>query len=107
MMLTVVTCACTVTTRWIIRIEMTNRTVLLRFSSYQAEIAEKFCNALAEYIGKKLSIPAEFIDDVPWQEKERLLDQGHIQVCWICGLPYIRKNDCVKKNVELLAAPVM
>ena len=80
---------------------------MLRFSSCQAEIAEKFCKALAEYIGKKLSIPSEFIADVPWQEEERLLDQGHIQVCWICGLPYIRKNDGEKKSVELLAAPVM
>ena len=79
---------------------------MLRFSSCQAPIAESFCKALTAYIGDKLSIPSEFIGDIPWQERERLLDLGDIQVCWICGLPYIRKNNIEGKRVELLAAPV-
>jgi ABC-type phosphate/phosphonate transport system substrate-binding protein len=75
---------------------------MLRFSSCQAPIAEPFCKALAAFIGDKLSISSEFVADVPWQERARLLDRGDIQVGWICGLPYVRKND-----LELLAAPVM
>jgi ABC-type phosphate/phosphonate transport system substrate-binding protein len=80
---------------------------MLRFSSCQAPIAEPFCKALTAFIGAKLSIPSEFIGDIPWQERERLLDRGDIHVCWICGLPYVRKNSSERKTVELLAAPVM
>ena len=80
---------------------------MLRFTSCQAEIAESFCKALAAFIGDKLAIPSEFIDDIPWQERDRLLDRGDIHVCWICGLPYVRKNNSEKRTVELLAAPVM
>ena len=80
---------------------------MLRFTSCQAEIAESFCKALAAFIGDKLAIPTEFIGDIPWQQRERLLDRGDIHVCWICGLPYVRKSNCEKKTVELLSAPVM
>jgi phosphonate transport system substrate-binding protein len=80
---------------------------MLRFSTCQAPIAEPFCKALTAYIGDKLAIPSEFIGDIPWQERERLLDLGDIQVCWICGLPYVRKKNIEGKRVELLAAPVM
>ena len=80
---------------------------MLRFTSCQADIAESFCKALAAFIGDKLAIPSEFIGDIPWQERERLLDRGDIHVSWICGLPYVRKNNSEKKTVELLAAPVM
>jgi len=76
---------------------------MLRFSSCQAPIAEPFCEALAALIGEKLSVPSEYVGDIPWQERYRMLDRGEIQVCWICGLPYVvRSND-----LELLAAPVM
>ena len=80
---------------------------MLRFSSCQAEIADEFCKRLAEFIGEKLSIPTEFIGDIPWQERERLLDRGEIQVCWICGLPYVRKKYDTEHGVRLLAASVM
>ena len=80
---------------------------MLRFSSCQAPIAEPFCKALTAFIGAKLSIPSEFVGDIPWQERERLLDRGDIHVCWICGLPYVKKNNGERKTVELLAAPVM
>lgn len=36
-----------------------------------------------------------------------MLDLGEIQVCWICGLPYARKHDQGRAEIELLAAPVM
>jgi hypothetical protein len=36
-----------------------------------------------------------------------LLDCGHIDVCWICGLGYVRKRSRGESHVELLGAPVM
>src|SRR5262249_36596263 len=78
---------------------------MLTISSCQAEVAEPFCAALAEYIGEKLATRCAFVGDIPWQERERLLFRGDIDVCWICGLAYVRRND-QQEILELLAAPV-
>jgi phosphonate transport system substrate-binding protein len=79
---------------------------MLRFTSCQAEIAEPFCRVLSAFVGKRLGVPAEFVGDIPWQERERLLDLGEIHVCWICGLPYVKKS--IREGaIKLLAAPVM
>jgi len=80
---------------------------VLRFTSCQAEVAESFCKTLAIFVGQRLGIPREFVGEIPWQERERLLDRGDIHVSWICGLPYVRKGGYEKAPVELLAAPVM
>ena len=55
----------------------------------------------------RLGISTEFVCDIPWQERERLLDRGEITVGWICGLPYVRKRNAGATNIELLAAPIM
>jgi phosphonate transport system substrate-binding protein len=49
----------------------------------------------------------EFVGDIPWRLRERLLDEGVIHVGWICGLPYVRRTDRPRSGMELLAAPVM
>jgi ABC-type phosphate/phosphonate transport system substrate-binding protein len=66
-----------------------------------------FGRLLAPYLARKLDLPAGFVDDVPWQERERRFDSGAIQIVWICGLPYIRKADAPGAQLSLLAAPVM
>lgn len=53
-----------------------------------------------------LGLRSEWMGDLPWQEREWLLDKGQIHVGWICGLPYVRKADQARPAVELLAAPV-
>jgi phosphonate transport system substrate-binding protein len=72
-----------------------------------AENAEFICRKISSYIGERLQIPVEFVCDIPWPERERLLDSGEIQICWICGLPYVWKADAQDSHIELLAAPVM
>ncbi len=62
---------------------------------------------LAGYISERLSIGVSAELDIPWQERERRLDAGEMDVCWICGLPYIRKVLIPSPVIELLAAPVM
>jgi phosphonate transport system substrate-binding protein len=59
------------------------------------------------FIGERLGVPTEFIGEIPWQERERLLDCGQIDVCWICGLPFVRKRNSGQGGIELLGAPVM
>ena len=80
---------------------------MLRFSSCQADVAESFCKALTAYMGQRLGLVTEFVGDIPWQERELLLDQGQIDVAWICGLPYVRKNAGANNSIDLLVAPVM
>ncbi|MEZ4654079.1 MAG: PhnD/SsuA/transferrin family substrate-binding protein [Candidatus Eisenbacteria bacterium] len=76
----------------------------LRFTSVQAQNSEAVVASIASYLGDRLGLPVEFVDDVPWPERERMLDAGEIQVGWICGLPYTWR---VRSRIELLAAPVM
>jgi phosphonate transport system substrate-binding protein len=71
-----------------------------------AENSEVTCREIAGYIAGQLGMIVEFVDNVPWQERERLFDRGDIQVLWICGLPYVRKSDLGEPPLELLAAPV-
>jgi len=79
----------------------------LRITSMMAENADFICRAIARYITERSGIPTEFINDIPWQERERLLDAGQVHIGWICGLPYVQKVDQSDPHIELLAAPVM
>lgn len=79
----------------------------LKLTSCQAEKADEACSAIAAYLGQRLGIPTKFMGDISWQERLRLLDDGQIQVGWICGLPYIQRVDISSPRIELLAAPVI
>lgn len=83
------------------------KTETIRFTSLMAENADLVVDAVVRYVGDQLGAPTSFVADVPWQERERLLDGGQIQAAWICGLPYVRKVDVGNPPIELLAAPVM
>ena len=80
---------------------------MLRLTSCQAENTEFIGRAVARYVGERLGIATEFVDDIPWQERERRFDEGAIHAGWICGLPYVLKADCPRPGLELLAAPEM
>ena len=80
----------------------------IKISTCMAPNMDFVCRELAGYLSTRLSIPVEAWLDIPWQERERLLDEGQIDLCWICGLPYVRKADHLRPpQVELVAAPVM
>jgi phosphonate transport system substrate-binding protein len=80
--------------------------MVLRFSSCQAGIAEPFCVELVNFISAEFGLPCEFVNDLSWQERERLLLLWEIHVCWICGLAYVRESNRQDKLIELLVAPV-
>lgn len=79
----------------------------LRMTSCMAENADATCRAIVQYIGSKVGVKTEFVVDMPWEEREALFDAGEIDVCWICGLPYIWKVDAGRPDIELCAVPVM
>lgn len=80
---------------------------ILKFTSCMAGNMDFVGRALAGYVAEQLARPTEFVEDVPWQERERRLDAGEIEVAWICGLPYVWKVDQAEPPLELLVAPVM
>lgn len=71
-----------------------------------ASNADRMCRAIAALLERELAMPVHWIDDVPWYERERMLDAGEVDLCWICGLPYVDKAD---RGAEIAAcvAPIM
>jgi phosphonate transport system substrate-binding protein len=80
---------------------------LIKVTSIQSENADFICQRITRYLSARLGIEAEFVNQIAWQERERLLDAGEIQLGWICGLPYVRKADRPEAGIDLVAAPVM
>jgi phosphonate transport system substrate-binding protein len=83
------------------------KTDSLRFTSLQAENADHIVSGITDYLAARLGISIEPILEIPWQQREALLDEGQIQVAWICGLPYVCRVRRADPQIELLAAPVM
>ena len=63
--------------------------------------------AITSYIEDQLNLRMQVVDDVDWQKREKLLDEGQIEIAWLCGLPYTLRADRPAPEIELLAAPVM
>jgi phosphonate transport system substrate-binding protein len=78
----------------------------LKFASCMAENSEGFCRAIAGLVENRLRIPTRCVTNVPWQDRERMFDNGEIHVLWICGLPYVHKADAAGNRLELLAVPI-
>jgi phosphonate transport system substrate-binding protein len=79
----------------------------LRITSCQAANADPWVAAVVAYLAERLGRPAEFVNQIAWEERDRLLDAGQVDAGWICGWPYVRKLARPDPNLELLAAPVM
>lgn len=75
--------------------------------SLMADNAAPFYRALAGYLACHTGIGIDMEESVPWQERERMFDQGEVEIAVICGLPYVQKTDRGEPPLELLAAPVM
>ena len=78
----------------------------LRVASCMAPNADAMCRNLVAYLAQELEVAVEFVEDVPWHVRERLFDAGEIDLCWLCGLPYVEKIDA-GQAIEVCVAPVM
>lgn len=81
------------------------RFIILTFTSCQSENAEPSCRAIAAWVAKKTGLPISYVDDIDWRERYRRLEEGQIDVGWICGGPYVMRLDW-GINLELLVAPI-
>lgn len=79
----------------------------LKITTIQAQNSNFVIENITRYIGRTLGISVEFVIEASWVEREQRLDNGDIDLGWICGLPYVIKVDRESPTVELLVAPVM
>lgn len=81
----------------------------LWITSCMAPVADRFVRALADLIGRRLALETRYVEDLPWQQREQWLDEGRVQLGWVCGLPYVWKADdeAQRAPLDLLVAPVM
>jgi phosphonate transport system substrate-binding protein len=79
----------------------------LLFTSIQAPNADPICSSIVKWVGEHAGLGVQFVDNLPWQEREQRFESGDIHAIWMCGLPYILKADQGDLPIELLAAPVM
>lgn len=78
----------------------------IHLTTCQAPIAEPFAQEVVAYTADKLQLDLRLVADISWPERLHAFDAGEIQVCWLCGVPYVWRADQPQTNIELLAAPV-
>jgi phosphonate transport system substrate-binding protein len=81
--------------------------LVIRMASLMADNAAFWYREISRYLARRTGLRMQVVENVPWQERERMLDRGEVQLAFICGLPYVRKVDRPPARIELLAAPVM
>lgn len=80
---------------------------MLSITSCQAPIDDPACRSIITWLGAVLPRPVQFVDDCGWQERARRVDDGAVDVAWMCGTWYLKRRDTLGMPVSLLAAPVM
>lgn len=80
---------------------------MLALASLMSPNADFFVHSIAGYLEERLAMAIRIVDNIPWQERELLLDRSEIDIAWICGLPYVLRADRPSGTIELLVAPAM
>lgn len=70
-----------------------------------SEAADPFCAALADYLRDELVRDVIFVNDIPYPDRLRGLQDGTLDVGWICGVDYVGR--IANSAFQLIAAPIM
>ncbi len=65
--------------------------------------AVKYYQQIVDYLGAKLEVPVKMVHRTTYDEIDALLEEGQVDVAFICSAPYVMDNK--QFGVELLAAP--
>ena len=76
---------------------------VIRFATFLAPQLYSTYEHIARYVGGKVGYPADLTVGRSFED----FGAGHVDVGFICGLPYVRLADGPASAVELLAAPVL
>lgn len=80
-----------------------HNTSTIRFATFLSPIMYATYEHIVRYVGEKVGYPTTLNVGQNFEE----LAQGHVDVAFICGLPYVRMMNWPSCPVELLAAPVL
>jgi len=80
---------------------------VLSITSCQAPNVDPTCRSVAAWLSAVIEKPVLFVEDCGWQERARRLDEGAVDVAWMCGTWYLKRKDDLGQSLALLAAPVM
>src|SRR5215213_4976465 len=83
------------------------RMATVTFVSLLAANADAHYRMLAGYLARRVGQPITTLEDLPWQERECLLERGEADLGAVCGAQYVRMARQLVAPVQLLAAPVM
>jgi phosphonate transport system substrate-binding protein len=81
--------------------------VVIKLVSLMSANADTTYQAIAGYLAHRLELPIACIEDLPWQEREHMLEHGQAAIGAICGAVYVRLAAQPAPPIQLLAAPVM
>lgn len=76
-------------------------------AAFVSEEGVKVYEDIVRYLGKKTGINAELVNGLSYSTINTMIEQGAVQIAFVCGYPYILSHDG-KENppTRLLAAPV-
>lgn len=64
----------------------------------------RFFDRWGEYLEARLGRPVNFVQRRAYRDVMDLLENGELDIAWICGFPFVQKRD--PEYLELLAVPV-
>jgi phosphate/phosphite/phosphonate ABC transporter binding protein len=65
--------------------------------------AVKYYQSIIDYVGEQIQRPVQMVHRRTYDEMDSLLEQGEVDVAFICSAPYVKNRE--KFGVELLVAP--
>lgn len=65
--------------------------------------AVKYYQSVIDYIGEQIHRPVQMVHRRTYEEMDSLLEQGEVNVAFICSAPYVKNRE--KFGIELLVAP--
>jgi phosphonate transport system substrate-binding protein len=79
----------------------------IRIVSLMAANADATYQKLSQYLSHTTGLEVQWIDEQPWQARQRIVAQGQAELVFLCGGLYVRQVDTPYPPYRLLAAPIM
>lgn len=76
-------------------------------AAFVSEAGVEIYDEIFHYLGQKLDLKIDFITGFSYTTINSMIDNGMVDIGFICGLPYVMKHDQPDSNIGLLVAPVM
>jgi len=77
-------------------------------AAFVSEAGTHIYQEISDYMGQRTHLPFEFVNGFSYQTVNDLLLDGHVDLGFICGLPYVMlREQRTPPAVRLLAGPVM